>query len=265
MFSTPADPNTLWVGTGENVGGRHVSFGDGIYRSTDAGKTWKNLGLKKTEHISEIIVDPRDSNVVWVAAQGPLWSKGGERGLFKTTDGGKTWKNVLKKGPWTGVTSIVMDPRDSDVVYAATWQHHRTVAAYMGGGPESGLYRTTDGAETWQPLKVGLPNKTMGKIALAISPLQPDVVYASIELHRMKGAVYRSSNRGQSWVKGAEVAPGGTGPTLLPGALRKPARVRPPVLRRRVATDDDGRRQDVQGAAQHHQAQRPPRHRVPAR
>ena len=208
----PSHPDTVWVGTGENVGGRHVGFGDGVYKSIDGGKTWTNVGLGRSEHVSEIIVHPEDSNTVWVAAQGPLWSKGGDRGLFKTSDGGKTWKKVLGAGPWTGVTSVVMDPRDPDVLYAATWQRHRTVAAYMGGGPETGIHRSLDGGETWQRLKEGLPKKTMGKIGLAISTIRPDVVYATIELHRGKGGVWRSDDRGASWVEGADDAPTGTGP-----------------------------------------------------
>ena len=208
----PSDPNVIWVGTGENHGGRHLSFGDGVYKSIDGGKNWKNVGLKGSEHIAEIIVHPKDSNTVYVAAEGPLWSKGGERGLYKTTDGGKNWKKVLSAGPWTGVTSPVMDPRNPDILYAATWQRHRTVAAYMGGGPESAIHRTTDGGKTWTKLTQGLPKKTMGKIGLAISPINPDIVYATITLERRKGGVWRSSNRGATWVKGAQVAPGGTGP-----------------------------------------------------
>ncbi|HXY40505.1 MAG TPA: glycosyl hydrolase, partial [Vicinamibacteria bacterium] len=129
----PRNPNLVWVGTGENVGGRHVGFGDGVYRSDDGGAHWQNLGLKDSQHISKILVHPKHSEVVWVAAQGPLWSKGGERGLFKTTDGGKTWTKVLGGGEWTGVTDVVMDPRDPDLLYAATWQRARTVAAYVGG------------------------------------------------------------------------------------------------------------------------------------
>ena len=208
----PSDPNIIWVGTGENVGGRHVGFGDGVYRSLDGGKNWTNVGLKKSEHISKIIVHPKNSNTAWVAAQGPLWSKGGERGLYKTIDGGKTWKLVLHSGPWTGVTDLVIDPRDPKVLFAATWQHHRTVAAYMGGGPETGIYRSKDGGETWAQLTEGLPQKAMGKIGLAISPINPDVLYASIELHRRKGGVWRSADRGATWTKGAKVAPRGTGP-----------------------------------------------------
>lgn len=208
----PSNNNTLWVGTGENVGGRHVSFGDGIYVSHDGGTSWKNMGLKGTGHISEIIVHPNDSNTLWVAAQGPLWTKGGERGLYKTTDGGKNWQQVLGDDKWVGVTDVVIDPRNPRVLYAATWQRHRTVAAYYGGGPDSGLHKSTDGGESWQKLTKGLPEGEMGKIGLAISPINPDVVYAAIELNRRKGAVYRSADRGASWVKGADAVAGGTGP-----------------------------------------------------
>ncbi|GAA6151755.1 VPS10 domain-containing protein [Pseudoteredinibacter isoporae] len=208
----PNNSNTVWVGSGENVGGRHISFGDGVYVSHNGGAKWTNVGLKDSGHISEIIVHPKDANTVWVAAQGPLWKKGGERGLFKTTDGGKSWKKVLGDNEWVGVTDVVIDPRDPDVLYAATWQRHRTVAAYYGGGPGSGLHKSNDGGETWQKLEQGLPKVEMGKIGLAISPIDPDVVYAAIELNRRKGAVYRSEDRGASWVKGADAVAGGTGP-----------------------------------------------------
>ncbi|MEO1482508.1 MAG: glycosyl hydrolase [Myxococcota bacterium] len=211
----PNNPHTVWVGTGENVGGRHVGFGDGIYRSLDDGKTWKNMGLPKSEHISEIIVHPEDSNTLWVAVQGPLWSPGGERGVFKTVDGGKKWtrlKVMEKPDEWTGVTSLVIDPSNPNTLYAATWQHHRTVAALMGGGELSGLYRTDDGGDNWKQLKTGLPKGAKGKIGLAVSPMKPDVVYAAIELNRRKGEVYRSTNRGESWTKMSETVSGGTGP-----------------------------------------------------
>ena len=151
----PSDPSIIWLGTGENVGGRHVAFGDGVFKSENGGKSWKNMGLRKSEHISEIIVHPNNSNIIWAASQGPLWSPGGERGLYKSTDGGENWKKVLGGGKWTGVTDIHMDPRNPDRIYAATWQRHRTVAALMGGGPESGLHRSEDGGETWTELKSG--------------------------------------------------------------------------------------------------------------
>ncbi len=208
----PSNPSTVWVGSGENVGGRHVAYGDGIYKSTDDGKTWKNMGLKNSEHISEIIVHPDNSDVVWVAVQGPLWSKGGERGLYKTTDGGANWKQVLGNNEWTGVTDIMVDPRNPQIIYAATWDRHRTVAALMGGGPGSGIHRSDDGGNTWRKLTNGLPSSNMGKIGITISPQHPDVVYAAIELDRTKGGVYRSANRGESWTKMSNTVSGGTGP-----------------------------------------------------
>lgn len=208
----PNNPSTIWVGTGENVGGRHVGYGDGIYRSQNGGTSWENMGLKESEHISKIIVHPTDPNTIWVAVQGPLWSKGGERGFYKSTDGGATWKKTLGDDEWTGVTDILIDPRVPNRLYAATWQHHRNVASYMGGGPESGLHRSLDGGETWAKLKDGLPEGNMGKIGLAISPQQPDVLYAAIELDQRKGGLYRSADRGGSWAKMSDEVSGGTGP-----------------------------------------------------
>ena len=208
----PSNPNTVWVGTGEDVGGRHVGFGDGIYRSDNGGTTWTNMGLGESQHISTILVHPDDSDVVWAAVQGPLWTPGGERGLYKTSDGGKSWRNVLSAGEWTGVTDVVLDPTNPDIIYAATWQHHRTVAAYMGGGPESGIHKSMDGGETWQQLSTGLPTGNMGKIGLAISHQDSDVIYAAIELDRREGGVWRSDDGGASWSKGADAVGGGTGP-----------------------------------------------------
>ncbi|MEE4258810.1 MAG: hypothetical protein V2I62_03560, partial [Bacteroidales bacterium] len=196
--------HTIWVGTGENVGGRHVGYGDGVYRSKDGGSTWENMGLKESQHISKIIVHPDNSDVIWVAAQGPLWNKGGERGLYKSVDGGINWKKVLGDDEWVGVTDIVMDPRNPDRLYAATWQRHRNVAAYMGGGPGTAIYKSNDGGESWEKLIKGLPTSHMGKIGLAISPQKPDVVYAAIELDRRTGGVFRSDDRGASWTKMSE-------------------------------------------------------------
>lgn len=208
----PQNPFVVWVGTGENVGGRHVGYGDGIYRSLDGGDSWKNMGLKESQHISKIIVHPEDSDILWVAVQGPLWSSGGERGLYRTTNGGVNWEKVLGDDKWVGATDIVIDPRNPDVLYATTWQRHRNVAAYMGGGPGSGIHRSDDGGITWKKLKKGLPTSNLGKIGLAISPQNPDVVYAAIELDRRTGAVYRSENRGESWEKRSDAVSGATGP-----------------------------------------------------
>jgi len=208
----PSNPSTVWVGTGENVGGRHVGFGDGIYVSHDAGKSWKNMGLKASEHISKIIVHPNDSNTIFVAVQGPLWSKGGERGFYRSEDGGTTWTKTLGNAEWTGVTDLEMDPTDPNVLYAATWDRHRTVAAYMGGGPGSGLHKSTDGGKTWTALKSGIPKSNLGKIGLAISPFDNETIYAAIELDRKKGGIFMSTNGGASWSKQSNTVSGGTGP-----------------------------------------------------
>ena len=237
----PTNSNVIWVGTGENVGGRHVAYGDGIYKSEDGGESWKNMGLKSSEHISKIVVHPTNPDIVWVASQGPLWNKGGERGVYKTTDGGISWKRVLGNAEWTGATELVIDPRDPDVLYAATWDRHRTVAALMGGGPGSGLHRSIDGGETWTKLSKGLPTSNLGKIGLAISPQQPDVIYAAIELDRKSGAVYRSADRGASWVKMSNTVSGGTGPHYYQELYASPHQFdRLYLMNVRVLTSEDG-------------------------
>lgn len=209
----PSNSNIIWVGTGENNGGRHISFGDGVYKSMDGGKTWKNMGLKKSEHVSDIIIHPSNPDIVWVSAQGPLWTSGGERGLYKTTDGGKTWKQVLTPADeWTGVTSLLIDPRNPDKLYAATWARQRTIAAYVGTNEGAGIFTSDDGGDTWTELKTGLPTTNMGKIGMAISPINPDVLYATIEIDNRKGGFYRSSDQGESWTKVSDEVGAGTGP-----------------------------------------------------
>jgi photosystem II stability/assembly factor-like uncharacterized protein len=208
----PHRPETIWVGTGENVSGRHVGYGDGVYRSLDGGESWTRMGLSDSQHIGMIRIDPRDSDVVYVAAQGPLWSAGGDRGLFKTTDGGATWEKILGGGDYTGVNEVHLDPRDPDLVYAVTWQRYRSVAALMDGGPESGIHKSTDGGTTWRRLTKGLPEQDKGKIGLAISPQKPDMVYAAIELERRTGGFYRSDDGGETWEKRSDFVAGGTGP-----------------------------------------------------
>jgi len=208
----PNNPDTVWVGTGENVSGRHVGYGDGIYRSLDGGESWTNMGLKDSQHIGMIKVDPRDSSVIYVAAQGPLWSAGGERGLYKTTDAGKTWNLILSAGEYTGANEVHLDPRNPDTIYASLHQKFRNVAALMDGGPESGIHKSTDGGQTWRELKKGIPAEDKGKIGLSISPLDPDVVYATIELAQRTGGLWRSTDAGESWEKRSDEIYSGTGP-----------------------------------------------------
>jgi len=170
----PSNSNIIWVGTGENNNQRSVAYGDGVYKSEDGGKSFKNIGLKNSEHIGKIVIDPSNSDVVYVAAYGPLWSKGGERGVYKTTNGGSTWDKVLDISENTGVSDIVMDPRDPNVLFAAAHQRRRHVWTYIDGGPESAVYKSKDGGATWDKLSNGLPGGDLGRIGLAISPANPD-------------------------------------------------------------------------------------------
>jgi len=197
----PNNPSVVWVGTGENNNQRSVAYGDGLYKSEDGGQSWKNVGLKNSEHIGKIIVHPENSDIVYVAAIGPLWSAGGDRGVYKTTDGGMTWDTVLTIDEHTGVTDIVMDPRDPDVLYAAAYQRRRHVFTYVGGGPGSGMYKTTDGGENWTKINKGLPSVDIGRIGLAISPADPEIIYAMVEAAQGKGGFFKSTNRGASWAK----------------------------------------------------------------
>ena len=195
------DPLTVWVGSGENNSQRSVSYGDGVYKSSDGGKSWSNVGLKDSEHIGRIAVNPRDGNVVYVAAQGPLWRAGGDRGLYKTTDGGKTWDRVLNVDEYTGINEVVMDPRDPDVLYASAYQRFRQVWTLIDGGPGSGVWKSRDGGKTWKKLENGLPREDKGRIGLAISPVNPDVVYAIVEAADKGAGFYRSVDGGGNWEK----------------------------------------------------------------
>lgn len=196
----PENPSVVWVGSGENNSQRSVSYGDGIYKSIDGGKNWKNMGLKKSEHIGKIIIDPKNSRTVYVAAQGPLWGPGGDRGLYKTTDGGNSWELILKISENTGVTDVAMDPRDNNVLYAASYQRRRHVWTLINGGPEGGIHKTTDAGKTWFKLTEGLPSGDIGRIGLAVAPADPDIVYAIIEAAD-GGGFYRSVDRGATWEK----------------------------------------------------------------
>ncbi len=194
----PNNSNVVWVGSGEKNSQRSVSYGDGVYKSEDGGKSWKNVGLKSSEHIGKIIIDPNNSDIVWVAAQGPLWKDGGDRGLNKTTDGGKTWEKSLEISENTGVSDIVMDPRDSKVLYASAYQRRRHVWTLINGGPEGAIYKTVDGGKTWDKITKGLPTGDIGRIGLAISNVDPDYVYAIIEATEGNGGFYKSTDRGAS-------------------------------------------------------------------
>jgi photosystem II stability/assembly factor-like uncharacterized protein len=197
----PKDSNVVWLGTGENNNQRSVAFGDGIYKSTDAGKTWKRMGLENSEHIQNIVIDPRDSKVVYVTAIGPLWRGGGERGLFKTTDGGETWKNVLPGTENSGATDLVMDPKKPDTIYVAMLQRRRAVGQLIGGGPDSGLYKSTDGGAHFTKLTKGLPTVEMGRIGLGINPKNPNTVYALVTAQKGQGGFFRSDDAGASWTR----------------------------------------------------------------
>jgi photosystem II stability/assembly factor-like uncharacterized protein len=208
----PTNPEVVWVGTGENVSGRHVGWGDGVYRSRDAGTTWQRMGLAGSQHIGRILVHPRDGNVVLVAAEGPLWSAGGERGVYRSEDGGLTWKPVLQIDENTGVTDLEFDPSNPDVVYAAAYQRRRHVAGFLSGGPKSGLWKSSDNGKTWRQVTTGLPKGDMGKIGLAVTPADPSLVYATIEANNDEKGFYRSRDRGESWEKRNGYISGGTGP-----------------------------------------------------
>ncbi|HKV69743.1 MAG TPA: hypothetical protein VJN62_00735 [Gemmatimonadales bacterium] len=197
----PNDHNVIWVGTGENNAQRVVAFGDGVYKSLDGGKSWKNVGLKESQHIGRIIVDPRNSDVVYVAAQGPLWSGGGDRGVFKTTDGGATWTKVLSGDDWTGANDVQLDPRHPDVLVATTWQRERRVYGFIAGGPGSAVWRSTDGGKNWVKSQSGFPKVDLGRIGLARSPADPDVIYAIAQAADDKGGLFRSRDGGASWEK----------------------------------------------------------------
>ena len=195
----PKNSSVVWLGTGENNNQRSVGYGDGVYKSTDAGKTWTRMGLENSEHIQNIVIDPRNSNTVYVTAIGPLWSSGGDRGLFKTTDGGATWKAILAVSPESGATDMVLDPRKPDVLYVAVLQRRRAVGQLIGGGPDSGLYKTTNGGKSWTRLSGGLPTVELGRIGLGSSPKNSNTVYALVTAQKGEGGFFRSDDAGSTW------------------------------------------------------------------
>jgi len=204
----PSDPSIVWVGSGEPNNRQSSSWGDGIYKSIDAGKTWKNLGLERTHHIGRIVIHPKNPDIVYVAAQGHLWGPNPERGVYKTTDGGKTWSLVLKINDDTGVSDIAMDPESPDILYAAAYERRRTPFGFDGGGPDSAIYKTTDGGANWKKLTKGLPWENggdTGRIGLDIYRQDPNIVYA--EIQHEKGGTFRSEDKGETWKRMGETDP----------------------------------------------------------
>jgi photosystem II stability/assembly factor-like uncharacterized protein len=197
----PTNSNVIWAGTGENNHQRSLGYGDGVYKSTDGGSSWKQMGLKESRQIGKILINPRDPDVVFVAAEGSVWGPGGDRGLYKTCDGGINWEKILNVSDNTGINNVIMDPRDPDVMYASSEQRRRHIYSKIGGGPETAIYKSTDGGKNWEKLTKGLPSAHMGGIGLDISPANPDVIYAIIEAADRQGGFYRSCNRGESWEK----------------------------------------------------------------
>ncbi len=205
----PNNANVIWAGTGENNHQRALGYGNGVYKSINGGKSWENMGLKDSRQIGMILIDPRNSNVVYVAAEGSAWGPGGDRGLYKTTDGGKKWEKILNISENTGINNIICDPRNPDILYATSEQRRRHVFTKIGGGPESAIHKSEDGGKTWRKLTDGLPSEDMGGIGIAISPQNPDVIYAIIEAANDASGFYRSANRGESWQKMSDHASSG--------------------------------------------------------
>ncbi|MAN87693.1 MAG: glycosyl hydrolase [Algoriphagus sp.] len=205
----PNNHNVIWVGTGENNNQRSVAYGDGVYKSMDGGKSWEHKGLKESEHIGMIAIDPYNSDVVYIAATGPLWSAGGDRGLYKTTDGGDNWTKILDISEHTGIHEVHLDPRNPNVIYAVAHQRRRHVFTYISGGPESSVYKSTDGGKSFRKIVKGLPSGDLGRIGLDISPANPDVIYAVVEAQEDKGGFYKSTDLGESWVRQSDYSSSG--------------------------------------------------------
>lgn len=195
----PSNPDIVWVGTGEANNQRSSSWGDGLYKSVNGGKTWTHVGLRASQHIGRIVIHPDNPDIVYVGAAGPLWGAGKERGLFKTIDGGRTWTNTKFISEHTGFVDAAMDPSDSDVLYAAAYQRERRAYSFIGGGPEGGIYKTTDAGATWTKLTEGLPRGDVGRIGLAVSVSRPRTVYAVVQAR--DGGVFRSEDYGGSWTR----------------------------------------------------------------
>ena len=197
----PNNTNVVWTGTGENNHQRALGYGNGVYKTEDGGASWTNMGLKESRQIGMIAIDPRDSDVVYVAAEGSAWGPGGDRGLYKTIDGGQNWEKVLEISENTGINNVVLDPVNPDIIYATAEQRRRRGFGKIGGGPESGLHKSTDGGKTWKKLSKGLPGGHVGGMGIAISPLDRNIIYLIVEAQNNKGGFFRSTNRGASFQK----------------------------------------------------------------
>src|SRR5437868_4515255 len=196
-----SDPNVIYVGMGESPIRGNVSHGDGVYKSTDAGKTWKKVGLDDSRQISRVRVHPKNSDIVYAGAQGHVWGPNDQRGVFRSKDGGKNWERVLFKSNKAGVTDLVFDPTNANTIYAALWEVYRTPYSLESGGPGSGIYKSTDAGDTWTELtrNQGLPKGTIGNIGIAVSPVNPERVWAIVEAD--EGGVFRSDNGGKTWAR----------------------------------------------------------------
>ena len=197
----PNNHNVIWAGTGENNHQRALGWGDGVYRSDDAGDSWKNMGLKESRQIGQIAVDPRNSDVVYVAAEGSVWGPGGDRGLYKSINGGKSWEKILNVSENTGINNVVLDPRNPDVIYATSEQRRRHVGQKISGGPESAVYKSTNGGMSFDKIMNGLPKGDIGGMGIAISPVNSDFLYLIMEAQGESGGFFRTTNRGASWEK----------------------------------------------------------------
>ncbi len=200
----PSNPDIVWVGSGESNNLRSSSWGNGVYKSSNGGKTWTNMGLRTSQHIPRIIIHPTNPDIVYVAAMGPLWASGGERGLYKTTDGGRTWNRVLATSETTGVTDVIFDPTNPEVLYAATMQRERKAYSFVGGGPDSGIFKSMDGGATWTRLTKGLPEGDRGRIGLDVSQSSPRIVYAFV--NAQDGGVFRSEDGGENWTRQSNIS-----------------------------------------------------------
>ena len=213
---TPSNPSIVWAGTGEANNRQSSSWGNGIYKSMDAGKTWKRMGLENTMHIGRIVIDPHNPNIVFVAAEGNLWGPSPDRGVYRTTDGGRTWQQVLKINEDTGASDIAIDPESPTTLYAAAYQRRRTVWGFNGSGPGGGLYKSIDGGDTWTRLTKGMPYDAesapnpkaeglleTGRNAIAVYPKDPNIVYALIE--HANGGIFRSTDKGETWTRMSDI------------------------------------------------------------